>query len=261
MHLLKIKGKPMQHLFRIGSLFLVLWIILQTAQAECLKVITEEHAPFNYIEDGKVTGFSVKIVEHLISATGVCLDRGKILYWPWQRAYLAALSEPNVMIFTTTRSPARESLFKWVGPIYQREQRLYKLKIRKDIHIASLADAIKYQAVATKKSANYDFLVKNGFSPGVNLISANYTDSKFNMFLSGRGDIAFFLPIEIRFLLRQKGIPTQDVEKLNIKQGDLYYYLAFSKKTPDAIIVRFQQALDAMKADGQYKMILNEYMK
>jgi polar amino acid transport system substrate-binding protein len=241
------------------SCLLVFGVLHEKVEAGCLKVLTEDYAPFNYVEQGKLTGFSVKIVEHLIKTTGVCIERDKILFWPWKRAYQAALNEPNVMLFTTTRNPDRENLFKWVGPIYPREQWLFKLKARKDILITSLEDAKKYKTVATNNAANYEFLIKNGFEPGQNLITTNFADSKIKMFLSGRADIAFFMPIEIAFQLKKRK-SLQMVERIDVGQGKLYYYLAFNIKTPGEIISKFQNAFDAMKTDGTYETILNEYM-
>lgn len=244
---------------------LLLWFVVLFSpthiEAACLKVLTEEMPPFNYVEEGKVTGFSVKIVEQLIATTGVCIERDKILFWPWKRAYQAALEETNVMLFTTTRSPAREDLFKWVGPLYPREQVLFKLKANKGIHISSPEDAQKYKVLATNKSANYEFLIENGFESGKNLVTVNKVDSKIKMFLSGRADIAFFLPIEIAYHLKQRNLSYQTVEKLPVGQGRLYYYLAFNKGVSDETITTFQNALDIMKANGTYATILSDYMK
>jgi len=53
-----------------------------------LKVLTEDFAPFNYVENDMITGFTVEIVEELIKKAGVSIERGKILLWPWKRAYL-----------------------------------------------------------------------------------------------------------------------------------------------------------------------------
>ncbi|PUD98778.1 MAG: hypothetical protein C3L25_11180 [Candidatus Sedimenticola endophacoides] len=42
-----------------------------------------------------------------------------------------------------------------------------------------------------------------------------------------------------------------------LKEGELYF--AFNKETADALIGRWQQALDAMKADGTHQRILDSY--
>jgi len=36
---------------------------------------------------------------------------------PWKRAYRYLLEEPNVVLFTVTRTEERETLCNWVGPV------------------------------------------------------------------------------------------------------------------------------------------------
>lgn len=224
-----------------------------------LKVLTENLAPFNYVENGKVTGFSTEIVEQLLTRTGIKTVRGKILFWPWKRAYQAALEEDNVLLFTTTRTLEREKLFKWVGPIYPRQQWIYKLKNRTDIQVHSLEETKQYKFVAIYDSANYQFLLKQGFEPKKNLFTANTMGSKYNMFLSERIDLALFLPLEIAYWLK-KNDKNVEVEPLFLASGELWYYLAFSQGVPDKVVAQFQQALDTMKQDGSYELLLQRYM-
>jgi polar amino acid transport system substrate-binding protein len=42
-----------------------------------------------------------------------------------------------------------------------------------------------------------------------------------------------------------------------IQEGDLYY--AFNKEVNDAVVDRFQKALDTVKADGRFDTILERY--
>ncbi len=226
-----------------------------------IKVLTEDYAPFNYMENGKLTGFTTKIVELLLKKTEIQSVRGKILLWPWKRAYQTALEKGNVLLFTTTRTPEREDLFKWVGPIYPREQWIFKLKERTDIQVDSLEDAQQYTIVDVEDSANYQFLLKHGFEPGKNLLTTNTWDSKIKMLLAGRVELASYIPLELAYRLRQIGKNYDLVEPLFLASGDLWYYLAFSTGTPDEVVDRFQQALDAMKHDGTYDALLETHMQ
>lgn len=240
-----------------------LMVLLWAADLSALefKVLTEDYAPFNYMENGELTGFTTEIVEILLEKTGIQPVRGKILLWPWKRAYQTALEEENVLLFTTTRTPEREDLFKWVGPIYPREQWVFKLKERTNIQIDSLEDAKGYTIVAVKEAANHQFLSKHGFEEGKNLLTTNTGDSKIKMLLAGRVDLALYIKLDIAYNLRQIGKTYDMVEPLFLASGDLWYYLAFSKGTPDEVVEQFQQALDAMKQDGIYNTLLEKYMK
>ncbi len=226
-----------------------------------LQVLTEDFVPFNYMENGKITGFTVEIVEMLLDKTEIQPEGGKILMFPWKRAYKMALEGDNVLLFTTTRTTEREDLFRWVGPIYPREQWIFKLKKRKDIQIDSLEDAKRYTIVATRESANHKFLIKHGFELGKNLYTTGRWDTKIKLLLAGRVDLASYIPLELAYRLRQIGKEYDMVDPLFVASGELWYPLAFSKEISDEVVEQFQHALDAMKQDGTYDALLEKYMK
>lgn len=242
-------------------MILTVCLLVSRLEAQEIKVLTEDYAPFNYLENGQVTGFSTQIVELLLEKTGVRPVRGQILLWPWKRAYQAALEEANVLLFTTTRTPQREKLFKWVGPIYPRHQWLYKLKHRTDIQINSIDQARQFKIAEIENAANYQFLVKQGFLPGKNLFSTHTWDSKIKMWLAGRTDLALYTPIEVAYRLRQIGMTYDRIEPLFLASGDQQYFLAFSKGTADALVEAFQASLDLIKKDGGYAELLKKYMR
>jgi len=226
-----------------------------------LKILTEDYIPFNYLENGLLKGFSTEVVQTLIKKTGVQIERNKILLWPWKRAYQTALEEDNVLLFTTTRTPQREKLFKWVGPIYPREQWVFKLKSRDDIKIANIQAAKSYTVAEVEDSANFQEFVNHGFLPGKNLITISKGDSKIEMFLAGRIDLVSYIPLEAAYRLRKLGKSYDLIEKLFLMSGEYKYYLAFSHGTDDEIVAQFQKAFDDMKHDGLYNKILKKYMK
>ncbi len=240
--------------------FAVLLLCADTGANE-LKVLTEDLIPFNYMENNKVTGFTTELVENLLEKTGIQPERGKILLWPWKRAYQTALEEKNVLLFTTTRTPERENLFKWVGPIYPRQQWMFRLRERPNIRVNTLEESKRFKIVVVENSANHQFFIKHGFESGKNLIITNTWNSKINMLVAERADLASYIPLEIGFRLKQIGRKSDLVEKLFLVSGDLQYYLSFSRKTPDDIVKRFQSELDAMKKHGAYQKILDKYTK
>ena len=77
--------------------------------------MTEDYPPFNMQgEGGKIVGLSTEVVEELFKRAGV---EYKLTLMPWKRAYEDTLGTPNTALYSTTRTPEREALFKWVGPL------------------------------------------------------------------------------------------------------------------------------------------------
>jgi len=250
----------MRPILKVVVVWLALICLYSQVEASRLKVITEDFAPFNYLENKKVTGFTTEIVKELIKRTGVLIERDKILLWPWKRAYDTALNENNVLLFTTTRTPQRENLFNWVGPIYPREQWMFRLKSRKDIIIRSLEEAKQYKTVEVEDSANFNTFIRHGFEPHKNLFIVTTWDSKIHMLLAGRVDFASFLPLEMAYRMKQLGKKFDLVEKQFLISGEFKYYLAFSKGTSLGLVDKFKNAFNEMKQDGFYDKILTKYM-
>jgi amino acid ABC transporter substrate-binding protein, PAAT family (TC 3.A.1.3.-) len=82
-----------------------------------LDYITEVYPPFNYEERGELKGIAVDFLEAATEAAGDPVSRDQVKIQPWARGYATALSEPNTVLFSTTRTDEREDKFKWVGPI------------------------------------------------------------------------------------------------------------------------------------------------
>jgi ABC-type amino acid transport substrate-binding protein len=91
----------------------------QAADFSSLNIMTEEFPPFNYSDNGQPAGQSVDLLLKASAAAGSPITKDKINMAAWARAYQTALSGPNVMLFSTTRTEQREDLFKWAGPIGQ----------------------------------------------------------------------------------------------------------------------------------------------
>ena len=101
-----------------------------------LTFTTEESPPFNMTVSGKVVGASTEAVEEMAKRAGITI---KISMLPWERAYDFAQKEPNSCVYSTTRTPPREALFKWVGPLVSDKWVLYAKNDAKPI--AKIVDA------------------------------------------------------------------------------------------------------------------------
>lgn len=240
--------KKLLNYFAVG-----LFALTANAFSAEFKIMTEELPPFNYTENGQVTGFSSDIVLEICQRVG---HAKTIQVMPWARAYSSILKEPNRVLFSTTRTPQREELFKWVGPIYRPTIVFYR-RTGSGLQIASLDDAKKVGKIGTYIDDAEETLLKDaGFS---NLASVG--DDFLNPKKLARGRIDLWITGDLEGIYKAKkaGVDPGDMEMAyKIKTKD--YYLAFSKGTADAEIEKWQAALDAMRADGTYENILRKYL-
>ena len=62
-------------------------------------------------------GISVDLLEAVTERMGQTVSRKEVRVEPWADGYRAALEGNGTVLFSTARTPERENLFKWAGPI------------------------------------------------------------------------------------------------------------------------------------------------
>ena len=95
------------------------------AQASAFRLIlaTEEYPPYNMSgPNGTVTGISTDIVRALLDAAGYEYE---IAVYPWARAIALARTQVNTCVYSMSRTPERESLYKWIGPLVSNDWTLF----------------------------------------------------------------------------------------------------------------------------------------
>ena len=225
-----------------------------------LEVLAEEFPPFNYVEDGHLKGFTVDLVHEMLSRANLSPRDGQIRVLPWKRAYLRAQTKPDVLLLTTTRTEEREDLFQWVGPIYRREQWLYRRAGDEAVQVGALADLRGYSLVVVAQSANHQLLLDGGYGLNNLIYETSSIDSKIKMLLHGRAQIAPFLPLEVAHALSRQNLKPDSFEKLVKLSGRFQYYFALSRETSVLKTRLLQTALDWMMADGTYERILSHHL-
>ena len=217
------------------------------------RIITEEFPPYNFTDsDGKVAGISTDIVRRILKRVGHA-DNIEVL--PWTDGYRLAREEDYVILFSTTRSPAREKLFKWVGPLVPNNSALFA---RKDsgMVIDTIDDARKVDAIGVYRDDFGELLLKEkGFT---NLDAVLENRMNVPRLLDGGIDLWIANELTGRYLIARAGAGDRIDKVLAVQKDDMY--IAFSRNTPDEVISRWQRVLDEFKADGTYGQIFVQWM-
>ncbi len=245
----------------VFSLLLACILLPIRSYAIELTILTEHYPPYNYSveESGKVIGFTTELVETILKETGN--EHLTIEIYPWKRAYSIVQKEPNILLFTMTKTKEREDLFKWVGPVAERIQWMWKLKKRTDMNIKTLEDAKNYTITCVPDSAMYQYLISQGFTERKQIIPVYNGDLSSKIFLRERNDLIFDTKLGMAYRLKLLGKSMDLVEPILALPSTGNYYLAFSLKTPDSTVSLFQEVLDNLKSNGTYDQILQKYIQ
>jgi polar amino acid transport system substrate-binding protein len=229
----------------MALLFVAGLLIHIPGRAQDLLILTEENPPVSFTQDGELTGSSTAVVREILRRQNLPAD---IRVAPWARCYKLLTSENNVVLFTAARTPERENLFNWVGPLYTSKTGFYARKAD-GIRFASMAQIKKVGAIATyKDDVREQILTSLGFT---NLDSSNSPVSNIKKLSAGRVDLWFYDNLGMPRIARQAGVDPESL-KLVFTFKAFDGYIAMSRKMPVSIVKSWQETLDQMKQDGTF---------
>lgn len=224
-------------------------------------VYTEEFPPFQYMEEERLTGVSAQIVSSVFNRAKIS---HKMKSYPWVRSYNNVLENPGTFIFSISRLPAREKLFKWVGVIVPSQYSVFSLKSRTDIRIEKLEDAKKYRIGTTVNDARELYLISKGFElkefDRVASINPNYNN--YLKLKKHRIDLWPMPDAVAYYIVRKTGDDPEKILKNNFYLKEIStggYYLAANSNTDSRIIKKLKQTLSEYKNTEDYKMILKKW--
>lgn len=218
-----------------------------------LEFVTEDFPPFNYNNNGIVDGFSAELVRELLRREKL---NAPITALPWPRAYKMAQSEVNVGIFSMVRSPEREKLFQWIGPIGDLDSKIY-VKRDSTLQITSLNDARDAKhIILLREGYHAQKLEQLGFN---NLVMVNNPTEGLRLLMISNDRSILLVPSDaIPEALHRTATPPDAIKSiLNVMQAQVY--IGFSLDTSPALVSRLQHTLDTMKSDGSFALLYQKW--
>lgn len=229
------------------------------AQAAPLRLLAAELPPYTFQvppatvaeEPGPGQGIVHDVVEEMARRAG---ERVAIEYLPWVEAQRLALSGANVAILAVTRTPERESQYRWIAKVVTDELVLVG---RAGADVASLA-AARGRATGVLRGSGAEVLLReNGFArvvpAGEEWVNARrLRDGTLEAWLAPR--------LMVLHAYREVGgDPAKLAVGAVVRPSEIWF--AAGKGMPEAEAQRWEQAFAAMQADGSYARILARYEK
>lgn len=215
-----------------------------------LKAVTENLPPYQIVKNNAlVGGTSYLIVKELLKRSGYQV---KFELLPWARAYSVALSEPNVVIFSMTRSNRREDKFKWIGELRELTYSFYSRKSEDMLVLSSVRDVQQYTVVAVRNSFEAQSLIRQGVIVDKNLVLAKDYEQAWKMLNRGRVDFTYANELIGDNVFKSLGFKSSPFFKQPFEVEVNSLYIAASLQTDDEIIENLKQALTSIKNDGTF---------
>jgi polar amino acid transport system substrate-binding protein len=223
---------------------------------EKINLMAEILPPFQYYDENSIlTGISIEIVEQIKSKIK---SKDPIKIVPWSRGLKITKKKKNSALFSMLRTPDRENLFKWVGPLVEFSVVFFKKK-GSSIELKSVEDAKKVNKIGvTKNVGNHEMLMAKGFK-NLDVLQSGADEKNIKKLVKGRIDLwpsTYFGGLYNSKKLGYEGM-IEPIPAFPVFQG--YLYLVFNLDTDDKIISRWQVALDDLKLNGTFDKIVSTY--
>ncbi|WP_284244462.1 substrate-binding periplasmic protein [Thalassotalea insulae] len=220
-----------------------------------LNAVTENLPPYQIVKDNQlIGGSSYFLVKELLQRAGYQVNFQVL---PWARAYYIAEHQANVVIFSMTRSSAREHKFKWIGQLRELTYSFYGVKKDDSIIINSIDDARLLTVVAVRNSFEAQSLIQKGFIVDQNLILVKNYQLAWQMLHKGRADLTYANALVAEQINKSFRIQHTPFFKQPFEVENNALYIAASLKTSDTIVEKLSLVLNDIKNDGTFYQINN----
>ena len=199
--------------------------------------------------DTQVVGFATEKVRTILERVGIDYH---IEMLPWKRAYLLAQHQADTCVYSTTRVPEREAMFKWIGPTHGNDWTLFG-RADRNYRIASIEDARRYRIGAYNGDVRSEALITQGFI--VDTVQDKLANPR--KLLVNRIDLWASSVRVGSSIVAEHGWGAQIVPVLTFKRTELY--LACNRSVPDALVAKMNAALRAMNSEGLSAAIERKY--
>lgn len=225
------------------------------ARAEPYQIVTEEWAPYNYRENERITGMATEVVRAIMALTG---DDFEIRLRPSMRATRVLQTRPRTIMYSLFRTPEREPLYKWVGPIVEESIYPYQLADAGQ-PVDTLEQLLRAPRITTRHAGLVPRMLQ---SLGFTNLDKSATESQqlYRMLLAGRTDIVIGdTDAGVAHYSRQLGIAPGTLRRIPIELFRSSLYIAFSRDSDDELVAAWSRALQQLRESGELERIRWRY--
>ena len=229
------------------------------SRAKELRLLAAELPPYSFqippASVAETPGVDQGLVYEIVSEMAKRIGHtGLIEFLPWGEAQRIARTQPNIGILALTRTPERENQYRWLARIVTDDLILVG---GQGIDVSSL-DKVKDRPVGVLGRSGAEALLRER---GFTRIKPQPEEWMNARLMQQRRIDAWLAPrLMVIYAMREVG---GNLAALNfgeiVRSSEIYF--AASKDLPDAEVRKWEEAFEAVKADGSYQRIVDEYSR
>ncbi|MCP4160796.1 MAG: ABC transporter substrate-binding protein [Deltaproteobacteria bacterium] len=219
-----------------------------------LSIGTVEEPPGNFRDkNGKVTGISVDFVKEIQKRVN---NKSHILILPGPRLIYNSIKEKNYVIFSLSRTKARENKYHWISLVMRKPLVMFAKK-GSNHNVKNLRDAKKVISVGVMRSSvQHNFLSENNFK---NIYPVANHIQNLKKLMAGRVTLMYHSMQGAAILCKDAGVDFNQLEPVLYPQISKSS-IAMSKNSDIEIVRKWQKAAKDIKADGTFYKIAMKWL-
>ena len=205
--------------------------------------MTEDYPPYNYLEEDKIKGLSVKLLQEIYANLKIEPDQLKLTLYPWARAYKILQQNKHTCLFSMTHTQERAALFNFIGPIIDTRISLISLSNNNfDIGEKALE---KMRIGVVKDDIGHQLLLKTGMSEKRFVFLATGYEM-VQMLALGRVDLIAYGENIAKFQFTKAGILPSEYKVISVLKNSQLGF-ACNKQVPKVFVDAMQKSLMEVK--------------
>ncbi len=220
-----------------------------------VEIGTAEEPPGNFARrNGTPTGLSVDFVKEIQKRIG---DKSIIRILPGARLIQYSLTKKNYVIFSLSRTKAREDKYHWISLVMRKPLAMFSKKDF-NLNIRNFEDAKKVKRIGVLRgSVQHEYLLENNFN---NIVPIANHAQNFKKLIAGRIDLMYHSTQGMAQLCKDSGISLDEFKQILILQIS-NSSIAMSKNSDIQIVKKWQNAAKEIKADGTFDKLAMKWLK
>lgn len=220
------------------------------------KILTSSYYNFNFLINKTLKGISSDLLSEILKDIGSQKTLDTIEVRNWSDIYKELEENNNIMIFSATKIPEIEHLYKWVGPI-SKAKNIIIAKRSSNLKINELEDINSFVTAVEADSSN-DFMLRKYVQNQKKILRVSIIEDLMTALNEDKVDLVSIEKNSFLAELKRLNLKNEDyVTVYSFEDHELYY--AFSLGTPDSLIEAMQSSLDKIKNSSKYQDIIKNY--
>jgi polar amino acid transport system substrate-binding protein len=226
----------MKHITSFIFIFSTISSLALAKGVDDLRWIAQNYPPYSYVDKSDQNkGVAIDVLDKILRKANSSKTTANVEIKTFSKIFVRMNNDKNTVFFPLARLPERESMFKWVGPIFK-DQPVIFAKANSNITINSMADLKPYK-IAGREA--YHGVKQLGNLDNINFVESDTAAIKN---LTDQADLAVCDKLSCLNSIETLGLKKQNYKIVYVlTPSDMYF--AFNKDTDDAIVDEVREAL------------------